>query len=229
MAGNFRDLNIWKKGHELLMEIYNLTDKYPKEEKFGLIDQTRRSANGVIAGIAEAFGRYYFADKARTLYVARGECSETQSHLSVAFGLKYIDQEGREKEVIVIHRSSIGAFERIMAFLIEKYGGAFQVWLAPVQVKIVTVNDSNVKYAEEIVKMLKEKMIRVELDDRSESIGKKVRDAEVEKDALIVTIGDKEVKNKNLAVRESNGKVKFGVNVKSFVDQLLKDIENRKC
>jgi len=97
MAGNFRDLNIWKKGHELLMEIYNLTDKYPKEEKFGLIDQTRRSANGVIAGIAEAFGRYYFADKARTLYVARGECSETQSHLSVAFGLKYIDNKKFEE------------------------------------------------------------------------------------------------------------------------------------
>src|SRR3989344_4764120 len=146
------------------------------------------------------------------------------------FDLRYQDKNGSmNNEVFVIHRAPLSTHERFMAFLIEHYAGNFPLWLAPVQVKIVTVNDSNVKYAEEIVKMLKEKMIRVELDDRSESIGKKVRDAEVEKDALIVTIGDKEVKNKNLAVRESNGKVKFGVNVKSFVDQLLKDIENRKC
>ncbi|MBS3153579.1 hypothetical protein J4426_03390 [Candidatus Woesearchaeota archaeon] len=133
------------------------------------------------------------------------------------------------KEVFVIHRAPLSTHERFMAFLIEHYVGNFPLWLAPVQVKIVTVNDSNGEYANKVVKMLKEKMIRVELDDRSESIGKKVRDAEVEKAALIVTIGDKEVKNKTLAVRESNGKVKFGVDLKAFIDNLVKDVESRKC
>ena len=97
MASNFRDLNIWKNGYELLMRIYKITSKYPKEEKFGLINQTRRSANGVIASIAEASGRYYFADKARTLYIGRGECHETQSHLSVASSLDYISKEEFKK------------------------------------------------------------------------------------------------------------------------------------
>ena len=91
MAGTFRDLMIWQKGFELLMIVKKITAKYPKEEKFALTDQTDRSANGVIASIAEAYGRYYFADKARTLYVGRGECLETQSHLSVARGLGYIE------------------------------------------------------------------------------------------------------------------------------------------
>lgn len=75
------------------MEVYRLTSKYPKEEKYNLINQTQSSANGVIAGIAEAQGRYYFADKVRVLYQARGECIETQSHLSVAFGRSYLSEE----------------------------------------------------------------------------------------------------------------------------------------
>lgn len=93
MAGGFRDLKIWQKGFELTMGIYKVTSRYPEEEKYNLTSQTRGSANGTIASIAEAHGRYYFADKVRTLYVARGECHETQSHLSVARGLGYITEK----------------------------------------------------------------------------------------------------------------------------------------
>jgi len=92
MAGGFYDLNIWKKAYALLMEIYRITAAFPKEEKYGLVAQMRDAANSVIANIAEAHGRYYFADKTRVLYTARGECQETRSHLRVAFGLKYIDK-----------------------------------------------------------------------------------------------------------------------------------------
>lgn len=93
MAGTFRDLKIWGKGYELLMEIYGLTCKFPTDEKYNLMSQIRSSANGVIANIAEAHGRYYFADKARVLYISRGECEETQSHLSVALGRNYISEK----------------------------------------------------------------------------------------------------------------------------------------
>jgi four helix bundle protein len=75
------------------MEIYKITATFPKEEKYGLTAQIRDSANSVIANIAEAHGRYYFADKARVLYTSRGECEETRSHLRVAFGLEYIDKK----------------------------------------------------------------------------------------------------------------------------------------
>ena len=92
MPKGFRDLNIWKKGYSLLIEIYEITTTFPQEEKYGLSSQLRNSANSIIANIAEAHGRYYFADKARVLYISRGECEETRSHLSVALGLEYIDK-----------------------------------------------------------------------------------------------------------------------------------------
>lgn len=93
MAKGFYELNIWKKGYKLLMEIYKLTMKFPREEKYGLSVQIRNSANSVIANIAEAHGRFYFAYKTRVLYTSRGECEETRSHLRVALGLKYIEDE----------------------------------------------------------------------------------------------------------------------------------------
>ena len=113
MAGSFRDLNIWKKGYELLMKVYKLTKKYPPEEKFGLIEQTRRSANSVIANIAESHGRFYFADKARVLYQARGEVEETRSHLTVAYGQKYIS----EKELTELDKDYEGLFRGISSYV----------------------------------------------------------------------------------------------------------------
>ena len=93
MAKGFYELNIWKKGYALLMEIYKITAAFPKEEEYGLTKQVRDSANSVIANITESHVRYYFADKARVLYMSRGECEETRSHLRVALGLKYIDEK----------------------------------------------------------------------------------------------------------------------------------------
>lgn len=88
----FYELEIWKKGYELLMKVYKVTSKYPKEEKFGLVQQTRDSGNSIIAQIAEACGRYSFADRVRVLHQSRGECFETRSHLMVAFGLNYLEK-----------------------------------------------------------------------------------------------------------------------------------------
>lgn len=93
----FYDLNIWKKGFELLLNVYKTTSKYPKEEKYNLVSQTRASANSIVAQVAGAFGRYSFADKVRVLYQARGEAEETRSHLRVAYGLNYIGEENFER------------------------------------------------------------------------------------------------------------------------------------
>jgi len=87
---SFRDLRIWQKGFELVERIYKTTKNYPSEEKFALVSDTRRSANSVIANIAEAHGRYFYSDKVRVLYIARGEAEEVRSHSSVAFSQKYI-------------------------------------------------------------------------------------------------------------------------------------------
>lgn len=87
----FRDLDVWKTGLALLIETYKISAKFPNTEIYGLTDQIRRSANSVIANIAESQGRYSFADRVRVLFQARGEIYEVRSHLSVAYELKYID------------------------------------------------------------------------------------------------------------------------------------------
>jgi threonyl-tRNA synthetase len=113
-----------------------------------------------------------------------------------------------------------------MGILLEQYNGHLPLWLSPIQVKIVTVNDHCIKFAEGIVDKLKESNIKVELDDRSESIGKKVRDAQLLKIPIIITVGEKEVKEKTIAVREE-GKVSFGVDISKFIDEIAKKIKAR--
>lgn len=113
MATSFKDLNIWKKGFDLLMRIYEIVKNYPSEEKYILIDQTVRSANSVIANIAESHGRFYFADKNRVLYQARGEVEETRSHLMVAYGRKYISQ----KDYFELDSEYEGLFKGISSYI----------------------------------------------------------------------------------------------------------------
>ena len=93
MAQKFSDLDIWQNGFNLLMQVYDLIPKFPVEEKYALASQLIRAANGLIANIAEAHGRYFFADKVWILYIARGELEETQSHLQVAVARNYISNK----------------------------------------------------------------------------------------------------------------------------------------
>ena len=110
----------------------------------------------------------------------------------------------------------------------EHFAGSFPLWLSPVQVKVVTITDRSLDFANEIIEKLKSKDIRVELDARTETMGKKVREAQLEKVNYIVTIGDKEVEKKNLAVRNRKGENKFDVNVDEFIEQLVQEIENKE-
>jgi len=93
MHKKFYDLEVWRSGYEILMEIYKAVNEFPKFEQYALTSQLIRSANSVIANIAEAHGRFYYADKIRVLYISRAEIHETQSHLRVALGQKYIDNQ----------------------------------------------------------------------------------------------------------------------------------------
>lgn len=113
MAENFYKLKIWKKGYDLLMEVYEITAKYPREEKFNLISQTRSSGNSIIGNIAESCGRYYYKDKVRVLYQSRGEIEETRSHLKVAEGLDYISS----KDFSRLDREYQGLFIGISSYI----------------------------------------------------------------------------------------------------------------
>ncbi|MBQ9481979.1 MAG: threonine--tRNA ligase [Clostridia bacterium] len=117
------------------------------------------------------------------------------------FGMYYIDQNGEKKVPFIIHRSSIGCYERTLALLIEKYAGAFPLWIAPVQVKVLNVTDRSLEYSEKLVEKMKAAGIRAELDDRNEKIGKKIRDAQLEKVPYMLILGDKEVEEGTVSVR----------------------------
>ncbi|MFH1423994.1 MAG: threonine--tRNA ligase [Candidatus Nealsonbacteria bacterium] len=124
------------------------------------------------------------------------------------FKLNYVDKDGKEKEPIVIHRSSIGAIERTMAFLLEHYAGALPFWLSPVQIKIVPIADRHLEYAQKVKKELSS--FRVEIDDAQETLGKKIREAEMQKIPYILVIGDKEIAASAVGVRE-RGKGDLGI------------------
>lgn len=143
------------------------------------------------------------------------------------FDLKYVDEHGQEQQPIVIHRSSIGAIERVMAFLIEHYGGAFPVWLSPVQVKILPIADRHGEYAANIASKLKAEGVRVEVDDRSERLPAKIRDAQLEKVPYMLVVGDKELEHNQVAVRSRDTKEQEVMSVDDFQQKLREEIKSK--
>ena len=113
--------------------------------------------------------------------------------LAEKFGMEYVDKDGQKKNPYIIHRTSVGCYERTLALLIEKYAGAFPLWLAPVQVKLLPIADRHLDYIYEVKKQLEAKGIRCEVDDRSEKIGYKIRSAQLEKIPYMILVGDKEI------------------------------------
>ncbi|MFH0979730.1 MAG: threonine--tRNA ligase [Candidatus Roizmanbacteria bacterium] len=150
------------------------------------------------------------------------------------FALKFINSKGQEEEPIVIHRSSIGALERTIAFLIEKYAGAFPLWLSPVQVSILPVSDKFQEYVLKVKKELEKESIRTELNSDSKTLGAKIREATLQKIPYMVIIGEKEsqsavgakfISPKMISVRTREGKDLGQIDVKQFISKLKAQIE----
>lgn len=177
----------------------------------------------------------FYGPKIDIQYKAVTGREETMSTIQLDFAakkrfeLRYIDKNNTfNNEVFVIHRAPLSTHERFVAFLIEHYAGRFPLWLSPVQVAIVTVADKHKEYAKELYDELVNNKIRVELDDRSESIGKKVRDNMTKKINYLITVGDKEIESGKLAVRTRDNKViETGKN--EFIKKLLEEIKNKNA
>jgi len=157
------------------------------------------------------------------------QCGTIQIDFSMPerFDLTYEGKDGKKHKPVMIHRAIYGSLERFIGILLENFSGKLPLWLNPNQVKIITVNDRNNKFSEEIFRRLKNENIRVELDSRNETISKKVRDAQLEKFNYVVTIGDKEENNKKLAVRTRGGEVKFDVDMNEFIEGIKEEINKR--
>jgi threonyl-tRNA synthetase len=144
------------------------------------------------------------------------------------FELAYTNQHNETEIPLIIHRAPLGTHERFIGFLLEHYAGKFPVWLAPLQAKILPISDKFMDYAQEVYKALRKAGVRVEIDDRSEKIGKKIRDTELMKVPYMLVIGEKEMNEGQLAIRRQ-GKGDLGtVALNSFIENIKEEILERK-
>jgi len=144
------------------------------------------------------------------------------------FDLTYTGEDGKEHRAFVVHRSSIGAIERIMAFLIEKYAGAFPLWLSPVQVKVLPIGEAHFEYAKKVLESLKSQNIRVEIDESNESLGKKIRNAKTEKVPYMLVIGDKEITDNKVTLESRDNGNLGALGVDELIAKLQVEIKERK-
>ena len=162
-------------------------------------------------------------------FTTREKLSTYLKKLGRGFDIKYIDDDGSEKQVVMIHRTILGSMERFFGVLIEHYGGKFPLWLSPTQVTLIPISERHVLYANKIKEKLFESGIRVELDSRSESMQSKIRDAALQKVPYIGIIGDKESAKDGLylSIRTRDGRDLGQLNLASFLDNLNKEIEKK--
>lgn len=149
--------------------------------------------------------------------------------LAEKFGMEYVDKDGTKKNPYIIHRTSIGCYERTLALLIEKYAGAFPAWLAPVQVKILPIADRHHEYAQVIKnKLACAGIIRVEVDDRAEKIGYKIREAQLEKVPYMLVVGDKDIENNAVSVRSRKDGDIGSKTIDEFIADLSEEIRTKE-
>ena len=207
------DEKVWKKAEILLENILkNAKFKYNKAPGEGAFYGPK-----VDFQISDSIGRKW-------------QLATVQLDIQSAerFGIKYIGEDGKEHAPLIIHRVIYGALERFMGILIEHYQGKFPLWLSPVQVRVLSISEDNVKYAKKVLQEFEENDIRVEKDFENHKIEYKIRGAQLQKIPYMIIIGKKEEESKSISVRDREGKIKYKVKLKDFIKQLKKEIENRR-
>ena len=147
--------------------------------------------------------------------------------LPARFHLKYADKNGEEQTPVVLHREILGSLDRFMAYLIEETMGAFPAWLAPVQVKVLPITDRALDYANELSAALDARGFRVEVDDRNEKIGKKIRETTLEKVPYMLVVGDRDIENKTVSVRTRGGEDLGAMSLEEFSAKLGEEVRTK--
>jgi len=203
----------WNKGEDLMRELMqkrkgDFTEAKGEAAFYGpKIDVQMKNANGKEDSVFTVQYDFCMPDK---------------------FNLTYTAEDGSQKRAFVVHRSSIGAVERLMAFLIEHYAGAFPLWLSPTQIKILPIADAHKEYANEMHTMLKEAGIRAELDESNDALGKKIRNTKLEKVPYFLVIGDSEVANKKVKVEGRDSGEGEVMSPQDLLTKLQKEINTKK-
>ena len=143
------------------------------------------------------------------------------------FDLAFIDRDNEKHRPIMIHRTILGSIERFLGILIEHFAGKFPLWMAPVQTVALPINDELIPYAREVRDVLEKAGLRTDVDSRTESLNRKIREAQLANIPLILTIGAKEKTSNTLSVRTLDGNVKMGVSRDEFIQAVSKHVEKR--
>lgn len=208
------DINIWNKSEKILQEICK------KNNKTFYINK----GDGAFYGPKLDFK---IKDSMERIW----QCGTIQLDMNLPekFDLNYIDKNNKKSRVIMLHRTLFGSLERFIGILIEHFNGAFPVWLAPEQVRILTINQNHFQFAEKFAKKLEQKNIRVKIDNSNENLNYKIRNSQIQKIPYVVIIGNNEIKNKILTYRTyGTNKIK-NVTEKAFIQILLKAIKKKVC
>jgi len=144
------------------------------------------------------------------------------------FKLYYINEKGEKISPVMVHRAILGSYERFLVLLIEHFAGAFPLWLSPVQVTIIPVSEKFSEYAKEVENKLLEKNIRVETNDKGESLGKRISETEKQKVPYILVVGEREMNEKSVNVRSRGIKEQNSLLVEKFIEKVEKEIEEKK-
>ncbi len=221
---------------------FNLELSTRPEKSIGTDEQWEVATKGLKAAL-ETYGKEYKINEGdgafygpkidfhiRDALGRTWQCGTVQLDMSLPerFNLFYIDKDNEKRRPIMIHRTVYGSIERFFGILTEHFAGKFPLWMAPIQATILPINDDLVPYANNVEIELAKAGLRTEVDSRTESLNKKVRDAQLNKIPLILTIGNKEKESGNLSVRTLDGKVRFGIPQEEFLHMVLSHIRERR-
>jgi threonyl-tRNA synthetase len=212
------------------------------EKSIGTDEQWEMATNGLKAAL-NAYGSEYKINEGdgafygpkidvhiRDALNRTWQCGTIQLDMSLPerFDLTYVGRDNEKHRPVMIHRVIYGSIERFFGILTEHFAGKFPLWMSPVQAIVLPINDDLIPYAKEVKGIIENERIRTEVDDRSESLNKKVREAQLNYIPLIVTIGQKEKEGKTLSIRTLDGAVKYGLSYEAFFHQTLDHIRNRR-
>ena len=144
------------------------------------------------------------------------------------FDVNYVGEDGEKHRAVMLHRAGYGSLERFIGILIEHFAGAFPTWIAPVQVKVIPVTENHLEYAKSVARTLSESNIRVEVEEANETLGYKIRKAQMEKVPYMLIVGDKEVKSHTVSIRSRKEGDKGSMMVPMFIANLIQEIKSRE-
>jgi len=221
---------------------FNLELSTRPEKSIGSDQQWEQATEGLRAAL-EAYGQAYQINEGdgafygpkidfhiRDALGRTWQCGTVQLDMSLPerFDLTYVDRDNERRRPIMIHRTVFGSIERFMGILVEHFAGKFPLWMAPVQAELLAINDDVVPYANEVQALFEGAGIRAEVDQRSESLNRKVRDAQLQNVPLILTIGEREREADTVSVRTLDGNVRYGIAQQEFIERVSAHVAERR-